>query len=572
MRSAPIAFLLALAAACAAPSADQPPPQPVIVELAAGTRLRAVVDVGTATAPELGAAATWWREALRQSARLAFVDVDEGAAGEVVLLVDPAARALTALLRRNGEEQVLTAGDYLQGQQAAALCGGIDALARATRAALGDVVGKPLPVAAITSPDPKVVLAVADARELLDTGGLQSGRRTLRIARRDDGGAPFVLEPLAAVELLFGDAEQAQRICREAIGYEQRTSPDTLHRLGRTLLLARAALQPAAAPACDRELLHLADVAAAERPFDDEPLWTRALSLDLQGDFAAARPTLELLHEHWPSRADVRYHLGWACLAGGEPAVAAEHLAAAARGLPGSWVLLPRAIALYEAGRHEQLEQLFDETLDEFARDEGDVLHHEVRRMRAAHALLRGDGDAARTHLVADLRWLLAHPQQLEARPGEFAEQGEVLVRLGGAQDLTALLAAVQRRHVTSAVADACAFVAGLDEVRRVGTDQVALAQQLARGGDSAWSARLLAFQHERRGEVGDMQVELARAARLSESPMTKALLAKSLIAVGKVAEGELLRGTLRREMGTLRMRETCQHPLFGPELAFAWR
>ena len=67
------------------------------------------------------------------------------------------------------------------------------------------------------------------------------------------------------------------------------------------------------------------------------------------------------------------------------------------------------------------------------------------------------------------------------------------------------------------------------------------------------------------------MQAALARAARLSDSPMTKALLARSLRAVGKNQEADLLRDTLRREMLALHLRRPCEHPLFGPELAFAF-
>ena len=52
---------------------------------------------------------------------------------------------------------------------------------------------------------------------------------------------------------------------------------------------------------------------------------------------------------------------------------------------------------------------------------------------------------------------------------------------------------------------------------------------------------------------------------------MTKALLAKSLRAVGKLQEAELLKQTLRSEMLNVNLRQTCQHPVFGPELAFAF-
>jgi hypothetical protein len=52
---------------------------------------------------------------------------------------------------------------------------------------------------------------------------------------------------------------------------------------------------------------------------------------------------------------------------------------------------------------------------------------------------------------------------------------------------------------------------------------------------------------------------------------MTKALLARSLRAVGKLQEADLLHDTLRAEMRTLHLRKACQHPVFGPELAYAF-
>ena len=120
-------------------------------------------------------------------------------------------------------------------------------------------------------------------------------------------------------------------------------------------------------------------------------------------------------------------------------------------------------------------------------------------------------------------------------------------------------------------VADACAFIGGMHQVQTTGVRAEKVERALSRDGDSPWSALLAAFAHERSGEVGDMQTTLARAARLSDSPMTKALLAKSLRAVGKMRDAERLHETMRRELLQLRLRQTCQHPVFGPELAYAY-
>jgi len=107
--------------------------------------------------------------------------------------------------------------------------------------------------------------------------------------------------------------------------------------------------------------------------------------------------------------------------------------------------------------------------------------------------------------------------------------------------------------------------------VQTTGLRATQLERALKRDGDDPWSSLLAAFLHERHGEVGDMQNQLAVAAQLSASPMTKSLLAKSLRAVGKMLEAERLHATLRREMVQIHLRSACQHPLFGPELAYAF-
>lgn len=559
---------LCLLVACHAPT-DQPPRPdvPLAVRWSPGTRFRTAVADGLPDEPRWRAVAIWWREALHQTVAFALAEHDDRATAVLELSVDPAARGLAALLRTTDGERALAGESFADGELLAA----IDRLAWATRLALGEDAEAPLPVAAITSADPAVALAVDDAQHLLATGAFASADRALRTARPRDGGAPFLLEGIAAIELLRNDPRAAERLCREALGYEARLSPTTRHRLARTLLLARASQDPGGAAVYDKELLQLALVTLRERPHDDEPALSEAIAHNFLGEFAVARGQLTALRTRLPERAVVAYHLGWACLADGAPREAAAQLADAALRLPGPWLLLPRAIALYEAGEHDELELVLAATLDEFARSDDDLLVHQVQRMQAAHALLRGKPDAARELLLADLRWLLRHPIALESRPGELAEAGAVLVRLGGAAELPSLLTAVQRQHGATAIADACAFVAGLQQIAARRERLPALETELSRGGESAWSARLKAFAHELRGEVGDMQVELAHAAQLSSSPMTKALLAKSLRAVGRSADADELQAALRRELTTLHLRQPCQHPLFGPELAFAF-
>ncbi len=191
--------------------------------------------------------------------------------------------------------------------------------------------------------------------------------------------------------------------------------------------------------------------------------------------------------------------------------------------------------------------------------------------MQAAHALLTGDRSGAIAALQATLTWLLRHPQQLAQRCGEFAEQGALLVRLGGGDELPPLLAAVQQQHTGSEVADACTFLSGLLEVQRTRERAQRAEGMLARGGESAFASLLAARAYELRGEIADLQTSLGRAARLSNSPMTKALLARGLRAGGKTDEAAALFTALRAEMRRIDLRRSCRHPLLGPELAFAF-
>jgi tetratricopeptide (TPR) repeat protein len=314
----------------------------------------------------------------------------------------------------------------------------------------------------------------------------------------------------------------------------------------------------------------LGEVAVRERPFDLHAQLTLAIARNFLDDFAAARPLLEQLRSRMPDQPIVAYHLGWACLALGDGAAAVAQFEAAALRLPLAWVAVPRAIARFTAGDDKGLADLLVELEDAARAGRGPV--HEVRRMQAAAALLAGRQDEACRVLLADLHWLLQNPSALERCVGEFAEQGAVLVRLGGGDELPPLLAALQGQQPSTPLADACAFLSGMVEVARSGRRATAVEATLSHGGDSSWSALLAAFAHELRGETLDMQTELARAARLSDSPMTKALLARSLRAVGRTAEAESLQQAVRRELLAIHLRRPPQHPLLGPELAFAFR
>ncbi len=565
--------LLLLGACAAAPDGTGAPtvwePAPaVVVQVPAGTAFRTAVAPGLPDEPAWRAAAVWWHEALQQT--VAFELRDDAEAEHdlptLLLAIDAQQHTLAAAWAGGGPARALAGASFADGDLPAA----IDRLAFTARTALGEPALPPVPVAACLSPAPDVATAVHDAWLLLRDGGVTAARRVLLEARRRDGASPAVLDALAAVELLRGGAAAAERLCLEALGYHNRLQPTTEHRLARTLLLARASLVPTQAGQRDRELLALGEATVRERPFDLQAQLTLAIARNFTADFAGARPLLERLQRAMPEQPIVAYHLGWACLGLGDASAAVGHFDSAALRLPLQWVAVPRAIARYDAGDTKGLAELLTE-LATAARDgRGPV--HEVRRMQAASALLAGRLDEARRFMVDDLQWLLQNPSVLERSTGEFAEQGAVLVRLGGGDELPPILAALQGQRPSAPVADACAFLSGMVEVARSRRRATAVEAVLSRGGDSSWSALLAAFAHELCGETLAMQTELARAARLSDSPLTKALLARSLRAIGRNDEADRLQQALRRELLAIHLRQPPQHPLLGPELAFAFR
>ena len=546
-----------------------PPTAEAVRELPVGARLVSAVSPGLPDDGDWDVMRHWWQAALQQSPALTFQADPNPALPAVTLTVDPEGCTLTATLTEPDAQTLLHTTKYGEDSETRGLLAALDRLAWATRRALGEATDRPMPVAAITSADPFVVRAVEDAADLIADGAFAAAYETLRRARRRDGGAPYVLAPLAAFELMREDAARARAITREAIGYPARCSPTVQHRLARTLLLASAALNPADAPRHDRELQRLATVTSRERPHDDEVAYTAALSHNYLGEFDKARPLLERLRRRQPSRSALSYHLGWACLGTGDPAAAADHLRAASLRMPLPWVLLPWTIALFEAKRSGELTELLRRAAEESDRDP--TMKHQILRMQAADAVLRGEIGEARNRLLANLQWLIAHPRLLNRRVGEFAEAATVLVRLGSHDELPRLAASIQTVQVDAATRDAAAYVGGLHQVRRTGRRSPTLEAALDRDGDSAWGAMLAAYAHEMEGEVAAMQSQLARAAMLSSSPLTKSMLAMSLRSVGKSAEADRLLHSLRREMLSVRLRSRCQHPIYGPELAYAF-
>jgi hypothetical protein len=566
---------LVLLAACRTETAEfaavpgPPPAAAVVSALPAGAPLLVELAPGLGEERNERAALAWCREALAQSAHFDVLEPElrlDGAA-TLQLTVDLQAHALhAALLTRDGPVTLAGAS-----WAASDLPAAVDQLAWATRLALGERCAAPVPIALATTPVAEAMLATVDAQCLLRDGMFTAAARALAGARERDGGSPFVLETIAAIRLLLGEPEVAERLCREALAYQGRLGPRTQHRLARTLLLAQSSQRPERAQQFDADLNLLGEVAQRERPHDPQCALTRAIACNYRRDFAAARTLLEPLAQRLPNQALPAYHLGWACLGTNAAAAALGWFDAAALRLPPLWLVVPRALARWGAGQHDALRADLERLLADPDLGGGANAHH-LRRIQAAHALLLGQTGAAIAVLRLDLEWQAAHPQFLALRAGEFAEQGEVLVRLDQGRELEPLLAAVQAQLPGSPAADAAAYLGGLLQIRAAKQRLPRLEAQLGRGGDSPFGLRLAAFAHELRGELADRHLALARAARLADTTLTKALLAQSLAATGSLNEGRLLRDTLRAEMLAVDLRGRQQHPLLGPELAFAFR
>lgn len=447
----------------------------------------------------------------------------------------------------------------------------LDDLALRVRLALGDPVDPPpQPVAYLYSAATEAVAGCEAAIALVHTGDFAAAARRLGVVRRYDGGAAFVLETMASIASVQGDAEAAGRLAREALGLTQRLAPTTTHRLLRTLLLARASTEPQLAGRFDQELWTLAQVAARERPYDPEVRFTAGMALNFLGRFGEAQPALAALAERLPDHAGVQYHLGWAALGNGDPTAARAAFDRAAVALPTRATVVPRALARYGQGDHDGLRTFLAGLAGEPRVRSGSALH-EVRRMQAAHELLCGRVEDAASLMFEDLSWLLAHPAVLELRSGELADTAETLVRLGQGERLRPHLASIAELWPKSPVADAVTFAQGLVDAAATRTRSRTAEDGLLRRGCTFWSHALGAFGHHQQGELADEQRALGLAAQESSSPLLKAALIGNLRAQGRNAEADNLRAVLHRELVAVDLRRRSQHPLLGPELALAW-
>jgi tetratricopeptide (TPR) repeat protein len=565
---------LVLLAGCA--SSEPLPPSRVPDQPRAAVRraLPAGTTVRVATVRAVGPAALepafadgLLREALRQSAALDFAGGVEDApfAGHTITVhFDAQAATLTTGLVSAADAQVPLAA------AAGALPEAIDRLALATRQALGDPsADTALGSAAIYSAVLECVVQTEAAAELASRGRLRAAEDLLREARPRDPGCTVTLAALAAVALDQGRADEAARIAYEGLLLEHRLAPTTRHRLARTLLMARAAgSRPETA---DRELLALAEATTAERPHDPHVRYSRALAHNMLSDFTASAPLLRALRARWPDNAAVGYHLCFAELALGRPQEARAAIDSARDRLPAFAVVLPRALALYHCGEHAELRAFLaglanDPTVHKSA------LLHEVRRMQAAHALLTDDRKAAVGHLLADLEWIRQRPSKLEALALDVAEQGEVLVRIGHAEDLRVPLAAFNELpHSPLLFQEVLVFLGGLLQVASGAERATAAEASLQSNGHIAWSSTLRAAAHRQRGELQDELREWVLAYQTSESPLARAALARVLRAAGSEDRAREVIAELRASLSSFRLRPPYRHALVGPGAALAW-
>ncbi len=580
----PALIALLLCGACASSptpgtAAVERPAVTVAQALPAGSVLRPdPAELTTAGRAPLLAIDGWLREALRQSRHFDLAagpdDVTalpERSLWRVQIGCDPTARVLTATLLPPDAAAVPLGSASFAGQS---LPAAVDQLAFGVRLALGDPVAEPpLPVALAYSPDASAVTRTENGLRSLQEGRLRDALGELLAARRLDGGNPIALDALAALRALLGETADAEAIAREGLALEQRLTAPTQHRLARSLLLARATQQPAAAAVRDAELLALGRAGQRERPHDPQCRLTEACALSFQGDFAAALPLWRDVARRLPGSAVALYHLGWAELAAGRPAAAAEALLRCTGRLPRGATTLPLLLARYEQGDHDGLRRLFAELQADPDVADG-TAGFELQRMRAAHAILTDRPDEATRLLLDSLEWLRRRPSLLAERAREVAATAEVLVRLGQAEATGLRLQALQDLRLPSApLQDALAFGQGLVEVARTGRRALAAEQGLLRDGRlDAWGFALQAFGHRKAGELQAEHEALAQATRLDDGPLQKAALVRSLQAMGRDRDAGLLQAALRREMAVIHLRQRLQHPLLAPELALASR
>ena len=516
-----------------------------------------------------------WRVALNQSNHLDIAGSGKaapaGAGFDLQLTIDGQASVATATLHDGNQPLHLGSTPLV----ANALLTALDELALRTRLALGDpALATTLPLASAYSHDLRLVAVAEAAFESAREGEFRRAQQLLLKLRRRDGACVMLLDGLASSHLVLGNAAEAERIATEALQFQKRLTLASTHRLLRTMLLARSTLQPRQSQEIDKQLLNVAQVAQRERPHDPSPLLTAGIAWNFLGDHESAQRVLQLVVRRMPDNANGHYHLGWAELLLGNSQDALHQFNEAAARLPVGTTVVPRALAMFSARQHDELELLLATSAQHSTIRNGPALH-QLRRMQAAHALLRGEQKLAGDIMLADLAWLLERPHMLRKLSGELADTGEVLVRLGRGPDLIPMLGSMQRIDsglaLDQALADTTTYLIGLTEISMEGQRLPALEEALNRRGATVWANALAAYGHQQRGELSEERRSLSLVVQQSSSPLAKAALVRNLQAAGQATEAVMLRDALRRELEKIELRQRIRHPLLSPEYAMAW-
>lgn len=506
------------------------------------------------------------RESLRQSTHLdlaAGIEDDPTAVYTLVVNLSSTAGHLTSTLRRKGKAQIpLAAATFSPAEPVRSLLRAIDTLALQARQALGERVQvAPVKAALAYSGSVRCVSLTEEGRTLLAAGKLRAALKVLRRARAEDGGCAFTLMLLATVANALDSKNEALRIANEALRLNHRLTPNTTHRLVRAHWWA---MQD------DRKLLEAGLVFRRERPFDPDGAYTVALALNLLDRGAEALPKLRALSNRWPENASVQLQLGYACLATGQPEAALAAFESAARRLPEPLTVRPMAMALFHAGRHDQLAAMLQQLAQSPVVKDGPALH-EVLRMQAAQAILVDDRDAAARHLLADLAWVRANATDFNRYTLHVAEAGEILARLGRNQELLLAIQGFQQlARLPSTFRAALTYLGGLVTVARNQKPGAAQAV-LTKGGREIWGLKLAAANHRRRGELREEARALERAMGGTSDPLVLASYARVLLAAGEREKSERIATALHRHLVSFNQRRPRDHPLMSPARAMAY-
>ena len=560
--------------------------QKVVAPLDAGTHLslsrpalgRADATTSGAGLPRVAVLHAWLREILATSPRFDIVDLDAGESvpdgvpsAVLTVAIDEQSGVWTTSLQRDGAPpQKLVQLEIAPTDVAR----GVSELAARSLVALGDTDASrsPIPTArSVYSQESACVLATERGVRYLRRGSLTAARTDLENALQVDGGSTFTLAALLAVQMQAGeDPDQIARRAQSALQIlAPRTSPTTQHRLARLFWFARA--KATADPTdADGKVLQLAQTALNERPHDPHVHYTLALALNLLGRYAESRPVLRDLVNRWPRQPMAHYHLCFAELATGKAEEALAAIRKAGRGLAPGQAVLPTVVALYETERFDELAKWLHRQATLY-QDRPGVGLHEVRRMQASLAILRDRRAEAGPILLADIDWMIEHPEHLRNLAAHLAEEGEVLIRLGFGNEIAEPLRAVQDLQLDAeSVGDATVYLAGLTLVTTEQETPQAALRELEQRGATAWHAMLLAAVEHSKGDIPKAASALGVALKSADQPIVRARMARALRAIGREDQADRLLDDLGRRVATIDLRGPMQHPVFSPGLALA--